>query len=89
MLGETTRQVHHFLPHLATCSNTWEVSSNNESMSSSTMNLAYSLTLPLGADTGKVSRGNSEYWVILKISPLLQLYKQLPSNIAHTGRSSR
>ena len=37
----------------------------------------------------KVSRGNSEYWVILKFSPLLRRCKQLHSSIAHTGRSSK
>ena len=36
-----------------------------------------------------ISQENSEYWVILNISPLLQHYKRLPSSIAHTGRSSR
>ena len=37
----------------------------------------------------KVSQGNSECWVILKISPLLRHCKQLHSSIAHTGRSSK
>jgi len=35
----------------------------------------------------KVCQGNSEYWVILKILPLLQLFKQLHSSIAHTDKS--
>ena len=33
------------------------------------------------------TKGNSEYWVILKIFPLLHLYIQLHSSIAQTGRS--
>ena len=55
-------------------------------MSSTKLDVTSGQRVPV---TGKVSRGNSEYRVILKILLLLRRYKQLHSTIAHAGKSSK